>query len=278
MQDSKILKNLIENLHLNSMNFSSIWNFSIYKIFFFLISHPDKNPEKNANEMYRQINTAYEILSDPVYRKEYDDLIRNGIPWHRKYYGKYAHRYGAPDHDIRWVLFWLITVMTIGKYVHSWYWYKIYRRRAMKTSIFKQRLRQYLHEQGIPIPEKKFKRGEKKEWEEDDNSIIDYDLEDWTLIGFQNIEKPQLKNLFVLQLLLFPYYFAQGIYRIIKNIILYRIFKMKVNEDQLMKEHFGMENATDSEWHSFKSELRRKAEHFRTSTKAKRFRRMMKKQ
>lgn len=25
-----------------------------------------------------------------------------GIPWHENYYGKYAHKYGAPDHDIRY--------------------------------------------------------------------------------------------------------------------------------------------------------------------------------
>jgi DnaJ-class molecular chaperone len=38
--------------------------------------HPDRNPDKqNATRTFQIINSAYEVLSDPVKRKEHDDWI-----------------------------------------------------------------------------------------------------------------------------------------------------------------------------------------------------------
>ena len=35
--------------------------------------HPDKNPDENAESKFVEINRAYELLSDPERRKEYDN-------------------------------------------------------------------------------------------------------------------------------------------------------------------------------------------------------------
>lgn len=162
-----------------------------------------------------QISVAYEVLKSDIYRKEYDELLQfgkleagmhsyfihrleTGIPLHQKYYGKYAHKYGVPDHDIRWVLFWLVTLFTVLQYAYGWYRYKIFRIGVMKTSIFKQRLRAYLQDQGIEVSTKK-KRGHEDTFLDDAN-LLDYELEDWTVIGFHNIPKPELKNLSIFRI------------------------------------------------------------------------------
>jgi len=42
--------------------------------------HPDVNPEENANENFRQLAEAYEVLKDPKRRAEYDELKKYGGP------------------------------------------------------------------------------------------------------------------------------------------------------------------------------------------------------
>lgn len=45
-----------------------------------LRNHPDKNPgDEEASARFQEINAAYEVLSDPQTRAEYDELGRDGL-------------------------------------------------------------------------------------------------------------------------------------------------------------------------------------------------------
>jgi len=108
-----------------------------------LIHHPDKSLDPNASQIYAKLHLVYQILSSPESRQEYDKLLNEGIPWHEMYYGKYMHRYGAPDHDPRYVLAGFILFITVSQYLYGWYRYYQFYDMAYQTPRFQALLKQY---------------------------------------------------------------------------------------------------------------------------------------
>lgn len=90
-----------------------------------LLLHPDKNPDVDTSEQFRNLVSIYEVLKDNNKRKHYDDVLANGLPNWRSavYYYRHVRHMGLFETTI--ILF---VVITVGQYIVSWasYWEQKY--------------------------------------------------------------------------------------------------------------------------------------------------------
>lgn len=203
--------------------------------------HPDKNSEEGTAQRYIKINQAYTVLSDEASREEYNKLLANGIPWHDRYYGRYAHRYGAPDHDIRYVLGNLVALITVLKYLYQRHRHYDYRRRAKMTQQYRNMVKLY----GEKAAEEKL-----------------------VVVG---AEAPTWMDIFVVQVVCTPWWVGRYLY---KTILVWLKGGLSPEElDEEMRQRAGM---TPEEWKREKAKIESKQESMRNSNRAKRYRRWMK--
>lgn len=106
--------------------------------------HPDlhrgEEAKKLAEEKFKQVATAYEILRDEEARTDYDYMLDHPEEYYAHYY-RYYRRRVAPKVDVRLVLFVTISIISIIQYFSGWQRYETaikyfmsvpkYRNRAM---------------------------------------------------------------------------------------------------------------------------------------------------
>lgn len=82
-----------------------------------VVLHPDKNDAEDANVVFRNLVSVYEVLKDPAKREKYDNVLKNGLPnWKSAvYYYRKARKMGLAEGSIL-----LFIIITIGQYVVAW--------------------------------------------------------------------------------------------------------------------------------------------------------------
>lgn len=117
------------------------------------------------------------------------DFILIGVPAQDRYYGRYAHKVGIPDHN-PWIVFPTFAVLaTAIHWLMSWHHYRIMMRAVKKSVNYKTKRYQNMQEAGLNV--KAVKKLEK--------SIPDYEPADddpyAPPIHIYGAEKPTLWDL-----------------------------------------------------------------------------------
>lgn len=82
-----------------------------------VVLHPDKNDAEDANVVFRNLVSVYEVLKDPSKREKYDNVLKNGLPnWKSAlYYYRKARKVGLAEGAIL-----ALVLITIAQYFISW--------------------------------------------------------------------------------------------------------------------------------------------------------------
>jgi len=218
--------------------------------------HPDKNKEPGAIDKFLILQKSYEILTNEETKKEYDTFLRDGIPFQEQYYGRYMHDFGAPQHDPSTVLFWLVIIITIGKYLYQWHRHESIKKLAATTLRYKTEVNK-LKAAGQDTPPEVLVHG---------------------------AEMPTWRDLFVYQLLIFVIYIPVNVGKFIiflpelaRRIKSGHLFHQPTEAeiDEMLRAKLGI---SEEEFVVWKEEQTRKRAEMMQSGRAKRYRRWLKKQ
>ncbi|CAH8584701.1 unnamed protein product [Schistosoma margrebowiei] len=171
--------------------------------------HPDRQKTSEdkikAEERFRLINTAYEILSDPEQRTEYDYMLDNPDQMYYHYYRYYRRRVSTKV-DVRLVIISILLIISSIQYAGQWTSYNHalsyllkdpkHRAKAKQIAIADGRLNISKYEVG-----RRLTRDELKEREE--QLLRDILKETVELRG--DCCRPSLKRVLLVRILFFPW-------------------------------------------------------------------------
>ena len=85
--------------------------------------HPDmhhgQEAKEEAEDRFKKIATAYEVLKDDASREDYDYMVDHPEEFYAHYY-RYFKRRTAPNVDVRLVLAVCVTIVSLIQYYSSW--------------------------------------------------------------------------------------------------------------------------------------------------------------
>lgn len=137
--------------------------------------HPDlhrtKEAKQIAEEKFKDLATAYEILKDDESRTDYDYMLDNPDAYYAHYY-RYYRRRVAPKIDVRIVIFVTISVISVIQYYSAWQRYESAIKYFMTVPKYRNRALDIAKEDGLIMNDKKIKGKSKAEQKEESERII----------------------------------------------------------------------------------------------------------
>lgn len=164
--------------------------------------HQDYDAKKKAEEQFKGIATAYEILKDDESRADYDYMLDNPDQYYAHYY-RYYRRRMAPKVDVRIVVAVTLTIISAIQYYSGWQRYDTAIKYFLTVPKYRNRAMDIAKEDGL-LPEERKMRGKNKLSKEQVEQIIKKVIEDKMDIKGA-YAKPEIKDLIWIQLIILPY-------------------------------------------------------------------------
>ncbi|CAH8585433.1 unnamed protein product [Schistosoma rodhaini] len=214
--------------------------------------HPDRQKTSEdkikAEERFRLINTAYEILSDPEQRSEYDYMLDNPDQMYYHYYQYYRRRVSTKV-DVRLVIVSILLIISSIQYAGQWTSYNHalsyllkdpkHRAKAKQLAIADGRLNISKYEVG-----RRLTRDELKEREEQLlRNILKETVE---LRG--DCCRPSLKRVLLVRILFFPWTCYIWLRWMLSWVVKYWILRREYDEEARIFITRRRLKISESEW------------------------------
>lgn len=175
--------------------------------------HPDlhrgEEQKKIAEEKFKEIATAYEILRDDEERSDYDYMLDNPQEYYAHYY-RYYRRRMAPKVDVRIVIGVTITIISIMQYYSAWSKYDSAIKYFMTIPKYRNKALEIAKAETKESQGKKVRKTKAEQKEEQDRLIRRIIEENMDIKGAY--AKPEIVDILWVQIIILPYTITYCIY------------------------------------------------------------------
>ncbi|CAD0201926.1 unnamed protein product [Chrysodeixis includens] len=195
--------------------------------------HPDlhRTPEtkKEAEEKFKEIATAYEILRDDEERSDYDYMLDNPQEYYAHYY-RYYRRRMAPKVDVRIVIAVTITIISIIQYYSAWSKYDTAIKYFMTVPKYRNKALEIAKSEIKDFQTRNRKKSKAEQKVEQDRMIRKVIEENMDIKGAY--AKPEIIDILWVQIIILPYTIALYIYWYLRWFWRFTIMKQPYGEEE----------------------------------------------
>jgi DnaJ family protein C protein 25 len=191
--------------------------------------HREKDAKEKAEEQFKIVANAYDILKDEESRSEYDDMLDNPDQYYAHYYRYYKRRM-APKVDVRIVLIVTISVISLIQYYSGWQRYETAIKYFMTVPKYRNKALDIAKQEGLLPDEKRGSKSKHKNVKGVDH-IIKKVIEDKMDIKGA-YAKPTISDILWIQLIISPYTIAKYIFWHLSWIWRHTILRQPYSEEE----------------------------------------------
>ncbi|KAL1492026.1 hypothetical protein ABEB36_012530 [Hypothenemus hampei] len=176
--------------------------------------HPDLHREKEAKsvaeEQFKALANAYEILRDDESRADYDYMLDNPEEYYAHYY-RYYRRRVAPKVDVRIVLLVTISIISIVQYYSAWQRYDSAITYFSTIPKYRNKAQDIAKQEGL-LPDNSKKGGKKQKMSKEDVELIIKKVIENKMDIKGAYAKPKVSDVIWIQLIILPYTIVRYVY------------------------------------------------------------------